>query len=80
MKRIVISGATGLLGVPLVHRSLVQLFPSTGTSPSVAVFTVPPEPLHSWVRQSPAVWLPAGRSVPAAVLEVPQVLLLHVKV
>ena len=70
----------GLLGVPALHTSLVQGLPSTGTSVLKTAFTATPAPLHSCTRQSPVVWLPGGRSVPLAVLLVPQVLLLHVKV
>ena len=73
------AGRLGLLGVPALHTSLVQAFPSTGRSVLKTEFTTAPEPLHSCTRQSPLDWLPAGKSVPAAVLVVWQTPALHAK-
>jgi hypothetical protein len=45
----VLSATGGLLGVPAVQRSLVQSFPSTGTSELSITLVVPPNPSHwSW--------------------------------
>ena len=67
------------VGEPDEHVSLVHALPSLGRSVFSATLRTPPMVLHSRTWQSPAVWLPAGRSVPAAVLLVWHVPALQLK-
>jgi hypothetical protein len=72
------AGAGGFEGTPAVQTSDVQALPSTGKSVLSMAGVIPPIPLHSLRRQSPAVWAMTG--VPAALLATPHALAAQVRV